>query len=143
MKVERYPYRAHAWWGEILLAESDQCLLVDRDDAPSVLCFPRSDIDFTLLDEGEEPRSCPEGEASFWSTDVPRGPTDSSASWHSKETKHKDGRDVLRIFTDPSVDLEELVGYGAFDPERVRVEVVDKVDGDERGTTIKRVPDLG
>jgi len=139
MKVERYPYRARAWWGETLLAESDGCLLVERDDALSVLCFPRGDIDFALLHEGEEPRSCPEGEASFWSTDAPRGATDSSASWHAEDSKQEDGRSVLRVFTDPP----QLVGYGAFDPERACVEVVDQVEGDQPGTTIKRFPTWG
>lgn len=145
MRIESYPYRGRARWGEALLAESDRCLLVDRDDDQSVLCFPRGDIDFTLLDEESPPRSCPEGEASFWSTDVPRGATDSSYSdtWHSQETTDEDGRDILRTFTNPSVDLRQLVGYGAFDPERVRVEVVDGAEGDDRGTPIKRFPTWG
>jgi acyl-CoA thioesterase/uncharacterized protein (DUF427 family) len=119
--------------------------MVDRDDDQSVLCFPRIDIDFTLLREEALPRSCPEGDASFWSTDVPRGTADSSdfATWYSPETTAEDGRDVLRTFTDPSVDLGQLVGYGAFDPERVRLEVVDRWEDDDRCTTIKRFPTWG
>jgi acyl-CoA thioesterase len=99
--------------------------------------------DFTLLQEGEEPRSCPEGEASFWSIDDPRGATGPSASWHSPDTTREDGRDVLRTFTDPSVGLEQLLEYGAFDAERVRVEVADQVGDDEQGSTVKRVPTWG
>ena len=142
MSVEHYPYRGRAWWGQLLLAESDQCLLVDREGELSVLCFPRSAIDVTHLKEGQEPRPCPEGEASFWSIDDPRE-ADSSDSWHTPETSGEDGRDILRTFTHLSADLEQLAGYGAFDQERIRVEAVDGDEGDERGTTIKRVPDLG
>jgi len=144
MRVESYPYRGRAWWGEALLAESEECLLVDRDDDLSVLCFPRSDIDVTLLHEEALPRSCPEGEASFWGTDVPRGDTESSDSdtWLSQGTTGEDGRAVLRTFTDPSLELRQLVGYGAFGPEQVRVEVLD-AGSDERDFTIKRFPTWG
>ena len=45
MKIERYPYRARAWVGEVLAADSDACLCVEREGEPSVLYFPETAID--------------------------------------------------------------------------------------------------
>ncbi len=49
MKVERYPYPARAWWGDIKVAESDACLCLESDFEPSVLYFPRDGIDFSYF----------------------------------------------------------------------------------------------
>jgi acyl-CoA thioesterase-2 len=40
MKIESYPYLARAWLGEVLVAESDACLCIEREGEPSTLCFP-------------------------------------------------------------------------------------------------------
>jgi acyl-CoA thioesterase II len=50
VKVEPYPYTARAWWGEAVVAESDACLLVETQGAPSVLYFPESAINLSALD---------------------------------------------------------------------------------------------
>ena len=104
MTVQRYPYRARAWHGEELVAESDACLYDDRDGEPAVLYFPQADIDPSRL-----------------GADV--GPD------HGRRAGRR--ADALR-------------DHGTFDPERIRVEVIDAVPGeDERDTTIKAVPNLG
>ena len=46
---QRYAYGARASWGETVVAESDACLLVEKDGAPATLWFPESDIDRGLL----------------------------------------------------------------------------------------------
>ncbi len=49
MTVQRYPYRARAWLGETLVAQSDACLCDDRAGEPAVLYFPLADIDLAGL----------------------------------------------------------------------------------------------
>ena len=51
MTVVAYPYRARAWWGDVAVAESDSCLCLETDGAPSVLWFPEADMELSRLDE--------------------------------------------------------------------------------------------
>ena len=50
MTVAAYPYRARAWWGDVAVAESDSCLCLETDGAPSVLWFPEADMELYRLD---------------------------------------------------------------------------------------------
>jgi acyl-CoA thioesterase II len=43
-RLAPYPYRARAWWGETVVAESDACLCLERDGEPATLWFPTSDL---------------------------------------------------------------------------------------------------
>jgi acyl-CoA thioesterase len=45
MKIDRYPYRASAWWDGRIVAQSDRCLRVEAPGALPVLYFPLADID--------------------------------------------------------------------------------------------------
>jgi acyl-CoA thioesterase II len=117
-----YPYRARAWWGEVLLAQSASCLCLETDGEPSVLWFPESDIDVSALHE-EPPRSDPTGKIRPWTMQ---------------------GHDVLSVLSEPVDAFDALRGHGTFDPERVRVEVLDgSPDDDERNVTVKRFPTWG
>ena len=49
MKIERYPYRASAWWEGRVVAQSDSCLCAETPGELPVLYFPLEDID---LDAG-------------------------------------------------------------------------------------------
>jgi acyl-CoA thioesterase II len=51
VRLQPYPYRARAWWGETVIAESDSCLCEERDGEPSVLWFPESDVARDGLDD--------------------------------------------------------------------------------------------
>jgi acyl-CoA thioesterase-2 len=103
--VQRYPYRARAWLGDELVAESDACLSVDPDAEPTVLYFPQADIDPSRLGE------------------------DTS---------------VLTMVRAPVAGQDALRDHGTFDPERVRVEVIDAVAGeDARDATVKQFPTWG
>ncbi len=44
VRLQPYPYRARAWWGEEVVAESDSCLCLERDGEPATLWFPESAI---------------------------------------------------------------------------------------------------
>jgi acyl-CoA thioesterase len=103
MTTERYPYRARAWVGERLVAESDACLSLEQAGEPAVLYFPEDAID----------GGAAEGDASAWLVDPPEA-------------------------------LGHLRGYRRFDPDRIRLEVVDGRDGDDpRDVSVKRFPTWG
>ena len=40
MKISDYPYRARAWWGRTMVAQSESCLCVDEVGVPATLYFP-------------------------------------------------------------------------------------------------------
>jgi Domain of unknown function (DUF427) len=54
MKIDRYPYRARAWWDGRIVAQSDRCLCMEAPGALPVLYFPHADIesDIDLASEG-------------------------------------------------------------------------------------------
>jgi acyl-CoA thioesterase II len=114
VKLLRYPYRARAWWGEVRLAQSDTCLCVEREGAPPVLWFPRDDIDFALL------REDPGGPVTGGPGRVQR--------WSVREADQAGGA-VLDVLSEPAATFPELGDHGTFDPERVRVEVIDGPPG--------------
>ncbi len=147
MRLESYPYRARARWGEFIVAESDRCLSLESEGAQSVLCFPPGDIDLARFRQGGQgPATAGTGEVQLWSIDGPQGgpaPPDKEA-WIAPANTRTDGADVLRTFVDPPAALAPLRGYGAFDQERVRVEVIDRGAGDdERDVTVKGFPTWG
>jgi acyl-CoA thioesterase II len=126
MRAQRYPYRARAWWDGALVAESDACLLLEREGEPSLLYFPRSDIDLSGFHPGMGTEPGPEGgPGEAWGTD--------SAG----------GEAVLTIVTDPKPELAALRDHGRFDAERARVEVLDGAGDADRDVTIKRFPTWG
>ena len=147
MRLEPYPYRARARWGEVVVAQSDRCLALESDSNPSVLCFPPDEIDFDRFQKAGQARlSLEEGEVQLWAIDGALGgpaPTDAEA-WTSPASTAAEGSDVLRTYLDPSSDLAPLAGYGSFDQARVHIEVVDRAPGDdERDVTVKRFPTWG
>jgi acyl-CoA thioesterase-2 len=125
VSLQRYPYRARAWWGEAVVADSIACLCLEREGQPSFLYFPRRDIDlslFQLTGRAAEPEG---GEAEIWSD----GGADDPVVW------------VVAI---ANPDLEALQGYGHFDTDRARVEVLDGApDSETRDVTTKRFPTWG
>jgi acyl-CoA thioesterase II len=133
VKVEPYPYTARAWLGDVKVAESDSCLCIEVQGSPSVLYFPRDDIDFsafTILSPSSESEV---GETEGWGCESGRdhgmGGLDGML-----------GGDVLTVVTEPRPDLAALGEHGAFDADRMRVEVV---DGSGRELTVKRFPTWG
>jgi acyl-CoA thioesterase-2 len=99
--IQRYPYRARAWRGTVLVADSDACLCDERNGEPSLLYFPESDIDLSSLG--------------------------SEAS-------------ALVIAGDHAA----VQGHATFDPEEVRLEVIDTLAGEDgRDATIKQFPVWG
>ncbi|MET0727803.1 MAG: acyl-CoA thioesterase domain-containing protein [Acidimicrobiales bacterium] len=131
MHAERCPYRARAWWGDRLVAESTSALRVEEPGRTPVLCFPNEDVRFDLF--------CEEGGEGVWSIDGDGGPP--PESWFDEPvTGPVDGTGVLRRLREPL----PLAGLAAFDHDRVRVELVDERPGDaSRDVTVKRFPTWG
>lgn len=44
-RIEECPYQARAWRGEVLVAESADCLSLEAEGEPALLFFPESDVD--------------------------------------------------------------------------------------------------
>jgi acyl-CoA thioesterase len=105
-------------------------LILERDGEPSLLYFPRADIDFSAFRPGTAGTGTdpgPEG-----------GPGE---AW---DTGSAGGEAVLTMVTDPKPELAVLRDHGRLDAERARVEVLDgDGDGEDRNLTIKRFPTWG
>jgi acyl-CoA thioesterase len=125
VRLQRYPYRARARWGEAVVAESDACFCLEREGQPALLYFPRGDIDLSLFRLGGRAPLPEGGEGEGWTAESP------------------DGDPLLSIVTNARSDLAALAGHGRFDVDRVQVEVFDgdRADGDDRDT--KRFPTWG
>jgi acyl-CoA thioesterase/uncharacterized protein (DUF427 family) len=125
VRVKPYPYRARAWWGDALVAESEACLVLERDGEPALLYFPRADIDLSAFRGAGPVTPEPEGgDGEAW---------DGGGS----------GDAVVTMVTDPPAALGSLRDHGRFDPERARIEVLDGAGNAERDITIKRFPTWG
>jgi acyl-CoA thioesterase/uncharacterized protein (DUF427 family) len=125
VRVEPYPYRARALWGDALVAESEACLVLEREGAPALLYFPRADIDLSAFRSAGPVTPAPEGgDGEAWDDGVSDGA-------------------VVTMVTDPPAALGSLRDHGRFDTERARVEVLDGAAGADRDVTIKRFPTWG
>lgn len=126
MRLAPYPYRARAWWGDVVVADSRACLCLERDGEPSVLYFPRADIDLPAFRQGDAVSAETEG--------------GKAEAWGAPE----EGDAVLTIVTSPGSGFEAVRDHGRFDPERARVEVLDGDLGErDSERTAKRFPTWG
>jgi acyl-CoA thioesterase/uncharacterized protein (DUF427 family) len=125
VRLQRYPYRARAWWGEAVVAESDACLCLEREGQPALLYFPRSDIDLSLFRLGGRAPLPEGGEAELWNAESANGDP------------------VLSILTAARSDLAPLQGHGRFDTDRVRVDVLDGDPVGDGDRAAKRFPTWG
>src|SRR5688572_31730504 len=105
------PYRARAWAGDVLLAETSRALRVEETDHIPRLYFPLADIRLDRFDASSHHTVCPfKGEADYW---------------------RLDGDDVLWTYRTPFPEVAGLAGFAAFYHERIRVELVDAGPGDD------------
>ncbi len=126
MSLAPYPYRARAWCGEAVVADSTACLHLERDGEPALLYFPGGDVDLSLLSRSGDVTIEPEGGA--------------AETWAASP----DGDAVLTVLTTPGPGFEEVRDYGRFDPDRARVEVLDGDLGNgDSEPTAKRFPTWG
>lgn len=119
--TEPCPYRARAWWGDRLVADSTAAVRLEDGDAGPLLCFPVADVVPGAL---EALASEADGE----------GVADGDGG--------ADGGGPVRRFDDRSP--APVRGTVAFDHARLRVELEDPMGGeDPRDVTVKRFPTWG
>jgi acyl-CoA thioesterase II len=133
-----------------MVAQSGSCLYVEEEGEPATLYFPLDDIRLELFRDEVRRFSCPvRGEVELLSIDSPSGPVGqlagpSTASWDVSDAIGSGGRDISWRIIRPSERFHALSGYGAFDPIRMRIEVIDARQGDQdRDVTVKRFPTWG
>lgn len=117
------PYPARSWWGDTLLAETDDAVRIDRAGAAPLLCFPVAAVHAEHLADGG-PATGPLGGMTRLST--------------------VDGQAVAWTYTDPPADAAWLRDITVFDHDVVRIELVDGAPDDPpTGVTVKRFPTWG
>jgi acyl-CoA thioesterase II len=145
--VSPYPHGARAWWGDLLVAQSESCLCVEGVDETTTLYFPLSDIAMEHFDDvGDRSRSVVGGfrllSMMKQHKDLVRGAD--AVSWTPIDPVSYSGSDVLSVLTEPDERFAKLAQHGTFDQDRIQLEVIDKrSDDEERDVTYKRFPTWG
>jgi acyl-CoA thioesterase-2 len=146
VEIVSEPVRARAWWGETLLADSTSAVRSEEPGVLPTLWFPVGDVRTELLvDEGHR-MACPaKGDGQLWSLEGTPDATASAAmvEWAGMAERRDDGVDAAWSFDEPSPGAAGLKGLVGFDHDRVRVELVEDWDPDERGTVVTRFPNWG
>jgi acyl-CoA thioesterase-2 len=125
--------RARAMVGNVVLAQSDACLLVRETDHPEVIYFPFEALDKELIAPSSHHTVCPfKGQASYFDVVLPN---------HSND-RHVE-ENLIWAYQDPFEEVSELAGHVAFYADRARIEVEDVVSGDPEGRTWKHWPGWG
>jgi uncharacterized protein (DUF427 family) len=92
--------------GVVLVASSDQCLVVDEQDHGLVVYFPPGSVDFSLLEPVDLRTRCPfKGQASYW-----------QAPGHDQPW-------VAWSYPTPYPQVARIAGYVAFDQGAVSVAI--------------------
>jgi uncharacterized protein (DUF427 family)/acyl-CoA thioesterase len=111
-RIELIPctYRGQVWYGDVLLAESDSCLMVTETDHVDRLYFPRAAVNWDLFTPTETTTVCPfKGRASYWSLTG----LDAEIA------------DVVWAYPTPLPEVAGLAEYVCFYAKDVRVVVVE------------------
>jgi acyl-CoA thioesterase II len=140
----RCAFRARAWWGQDLIAESSAAIVLTEPGQPAALYFPPTDVRLDTGSEGDE-ASCPvKGTAQLWTLPGEVPPANAGAWSADDQPDLVNGEGAAWTFTHPASDLDWLRDRVAFDSDRVRVELVDAMEGaDPRDESVKRFPVWG
>jgi acyl-CoA thioesterase II len=120
--------RARAWHGDLLLAESDACLFLDEVDHVDRLYFPERDVHFDLFEETDHHTVCPfKGTADYWTLRASDPPQEN----------------VLWGYRSPVPEMMAIKGYVCFYDERVRVEIEERWENEQKAVTTYKFPAWG
>jgi acyl-CoA thioesterase len=141
--VRPCPFRAQAWWGDELVADSTSALLVDASDGEPTLWFPweavRTDA---FRSAGREPWR--DGEIERFDAAGRMPERREPVTWRNEPDARRAGAGVVRRCSTPPPGLEVLRDHAMVDHAQARVEIIDAVEGDEpRDVTVKRFPIWG
>ncbi|WP_158566705.1 DUF427 domain-containing protein [Actinomadura craniellae] len=93
-----------AWLGEVRLALSNACLIVDEQDHGLAVYFLADAVDFSRLEQIDQRTVCPfKGQAVYW------------------RAAGGDGPGIAWSYPEPFPEVARLAGYVAFDQDEVRV----------------------
>ncbi len=123
---DRYPeYRidirpcratARARLGDLLLAESDSCLLVEETKHVDRLYFPEGDVRWELFEPTDLHTICPfKGQADYWTLTASDPPEEN----------------VVWTYREPMVEVAGIEGFVCFYQERVRIVLDEHWPGDD------------
>lgn len=98
------------WADDILLAESDDCLIVNETDHVDRLYFPEQSVRWELFTPSERTTICPfKGVASYWNLTAAEPATD----------------DMVWTYRSPLPEVAALAGHASFYSNTLRVVVVE------------------
>ncbi|BBX18087.1 acyl-CoA thioesterase [Mycolicibacterium duvalii] len=105
------PYTGQVWAGDVLVAESDSCLLLTETDHVDRLYFPESSVNWELFTPSPHQTTCPfKGVATYWHLTGASAPVD----------------DVAWSYRTPLDEVAPIAGYVSFAAPAIRVMVVEK-----------------
>jgi acyl-CoA thioesterase-2 len=100
------PATARAWFGDVLVAESDACLRLEETKHVDRLYFPQADVRWELFEPTDHHSICPfKGEADYWTLTAADPPEEN----------------VVWTYRQPFDEVAGIKGYVAFYHERLRV----------------------
>jgi acyl-CoA thioesterase-2 len=106
--VTPHPAVGRVWSGDVLVAESDACLLVQETKHVDRLYFPEAHVRWEHFTPTETGSVCPfKGQASYWSLVGPDGVED----------------DVVWTYRTPFAEVGGIEGHVCFYEDRLRVEL--------------------
>lgn len=137
------PGPAQVWAGDLLLAESDRCLVVKETKHVDRLYFPEEDVRWEFFEATEHHTICPfKGQADYW-TLTAAGNADASMEWAHRPISgsRPPEENIVWTYRSPFPEVAGLEGYVCFYHERLRV-VVGEV-WDDGSTVWTRFPVWG
>jgi acyl-CoA thioesterase II len=108
------------WAGDVLVAESDRCMLLTESKHVDRLYFPESDVRWELFAATDHHTTCPfKGDADYWSL-TGTGPVEENVVW---------------TYRRPAPQVAAIEGYVCFYQERLRVVLNERWPDGERVAT--------
>ena len=137
-------FRARAWWGQDLIADSSKAVVVTEPGQAAALYFPIADVRLDNIHDGGEVTCPAKGTAQLWTLPGEVPPVNAGAWSADDQPDVVNGQGAAWTFTQPTSGLDWLRDHVAFDSDRVRVELVDLMEGnDPRDESLKRFPVWG
>src|SRR6478672_11448005 len=119
---------ARAWFGDLLLAESQHAIRLEETRHVDRLYFPVEDVNWELFEPTPNFTICPfKGHATYWSLTAV-DPVE---------------KDIVWTYSEPFPEVAGIEGYVCFYQERVRIELEDRWDGDTGQPVVNRFPAWG
>ncbi len=117
--------RAEVWAGDVLLAESDRCVVVQETDHVDRLYFPEEDVRWEHFEATDHHSICPfKGHADYWSL-TGAAQAGVSAAWsHTAKAGATSGplwENVVWTYRTPFPEVAGIEGFVCFYHERQRV----------------------